>query len=162
MSGATRSIRAATSWTSTSGGCGPSSTRTRSRRCGMWATASSRIDPSEASRVLVPVWAVFTAVNLWLMFVIPGGETIPFHLVWLSLALVYGLAPWRLRTVVTALAIVGAATSYALLHHVQAGYIRLEEVTEVPLMSAIFLAMVWHVKRRQAAMQEIERLAAIH
>ena len=127
----------------------------------MWATASSRTDSYDASRVLVPVWAVFAAINLWLMFVLPGGETIPFHLVWLSLALVYGLAPWRLRTMVTALAIVGVATSYALMHHVQAGYIRLEEVAEVPLMSAIFLAMVWHVKRRQAALQEIERLAAI-
>jgi signal transduction histidine kinase len=62
---------------------------------------------------------------------------------------------------VIALAVVGVVTFLALLHHVQAGYIRLEETTEVPLMSAIFLAMVWHVKRRQAALLEVERLAAI-
>jgi len=111
--------------------------------------------------VLVPGWAAFAAINLWLMFLVPGGETIPFHLVWLSLALVYGLAPWRLRTMVVALAAVGASTLIALLHHAQAGYIRIEETTEVPLMSAIFLAMVWHVKRRQVALREVERLAEI-
>jgi hypothetical protein len=44
---------------------------------------------------LIPAWAVFATLNLWLMFVVPGGETIPFHLVWFSLALVYGLAPRR-------------------------------------------------------------------
>jgi len=127
----------------------------------MWATASSRTDSYEVSRVLVPIWAAFAAINLWLMFLLPGGETIPFHLVWLSLALVYGLAPWRLRTMVITLVVVGVVTFWALYHHVQAGYIRMEETAEVPLMSAIFLAMVWHVKRRQAALQEVERLAAI-
>ena len=127
----------------------------------MWATPSSQTDSYEATRLLVPLWAAFAAINLWLMFLIPGGETIPFHLVWLSLSLVYGLAPWRPRTMVIALVVVGATTYFALLHHVLAGYIRMEETAEVPLMSAIFLAMVWHVKRRQAALREMERLAEI-
>jgi signal transduction histidine kinase len=113
------------------------------------------------SRVLIPAWAVFAAINLALMFVVPGGETIPFHLVWFSLALVYGLAPWRLRTMVISLVVVAVSTATALIHHAQAGYIRTEEIAEVPLMTAIFLAMVWHVRRRQVALQEVERLAAI-
>jgi signal transduction histidine kinase len=143
------------------------SATTTTQPVGVWASrAPSKIrgtgpDPYENSRPLVPLWAAFAAVNVWLMFLFPGGETIPFHLVWLSLALVYGLAPWRQRTMIIALAVVGVVTFWALLHHVQAGYIGLEETTEVPLMSAIFLAMVWHVKRRQAALQEVERLAAI-
>jgi hypothetical protein len=87
------------------------------------------------------------------MFRFPGAETIPFHFIWLSLALVYGLAPWRLRTMVVALAVVGVATFAALVHHAHAGYIAYEEVTEVPLMSSIFLAMVWHVRRRQVALR---------
>jgi signal transduction histidine kinase len=127
----------------------------------MWATPSPRADSAEITRVLIPAWSVFAAINLWLMFVIPGGETIPFHFVWLSLALVYGLAPWRPRTMVIALLVVGASTLAALLHHAHAGYIRYEETAEVPLMSAIFLAMVWHVKRRQAALREVERLAEV-
>jgi signal transduction histidine kinase len=127
----------------------------------MWATASSPDGARSLRRVLIPGWAVFATINLWLMFVVPGGETIPFHLVWFSLALVYGLAPWRLRTMVTALVVVAISTAGALIHHAQAGYIRVEEVSEVPLMTAIFLAMVWHVRRRQDALHEVERLAAV-
>jgi two-component system OmpR family sensor kinase len=127
----------------------------------MWATPSSPDGAPSASRVLIPAWAVFATINLGLMFVVPGGETIPFHLVWFSLALVYGLAPWRLRTMVISLVVVAVSTATALIHHAQAGYIRVEEVAEVPLMTAIFLAMVWHVRRRQVALQEVERLAAV-
>ena len=124
-------------------------------------TASPHDDPYEASRRLIAVWFAFACVNFVLMFRFPGAETVPFHFIWLSLALVYGLAPWRPRTMVAALAVVGVATFAALVHHAHAGYIPYEEVTEVPLMSAIFLAMVWHVRRRQVALQEVQRLAAI-
>jgi len=124
-------------------------------------TASPPTDPYEASRRLIPLWFAFACVNFVLMFRFPGAETVPFHFIWLSLALVYGLAPWRPRTMVVALAVVGVATFAALMHHAHAGYIAYEEVTEVPLMSAIFLAMVWHVRRRQVALHEVQRLAAI-
>ena len=116
---------------------------------------------SGAGRLLIPGWAVFAAINLVLMFQLPGSETIPFHLIWLSLALVYGLAPWGLRTMVAALAVVTVVTYTALQHHVTAGYIGAEEMSEVPLMAAIFLAMVWHVRRRQDALTEMARLAAV-
>jgi signal transduction histidine kinase len=112
-------------------------------------------------RTLMPAWAVFAAVNLWLMFLLPGSETIPFHFIWFSLALVYGLAPWRLATMVTTLALVSATTFFVLQHHAAGGYIGVEELSEVPLMAAIFLAMVWHVRRRQDALTEMERLAAV-
>jgi two-component system, OmpR family, sensor kinase len=115
---------------------------------------------SRANRLLIPGWAVFAGANMWLMFALPGLETIPFHLVWFSLALVYGLAPWQLRTMVVALVVVTVATAVALGQHIAAGYIGLEEISEVPLMASIFLAMVWHVRRRQAALRQVERLAA--
>src|SRR5213595_1723461 len=35
----------------------------------------------------------------------------------------------------------------------------LDEITEVPLMAAMFLAMVWHARRRLTAMEEIERVS---
>jgi two-component system OmpR family sensor kinase len=111
--------------------------------------------------MLVAAWAVFACVNLWLMFLLPGRETIPFHLIWFSLALVYGLVRWRLATMVIALTAVTVATFIALRHHATAGYIGQEELAEVPLMAAIFLAMVWHVRRRQAALAQTEWLAAV-
>jgi signal transduction histidine kinase len=35
----------------------------------------------------------------------------------------------------------------------------LDELTEVPLMAAMFLAMVWHARRRLAALDETERIS---
>ena len=35
----------------------------------------------------------------------------------------------------------------------------LDEITEVPLMAAMFLAMVWHARRRLSAMNETERVS---
>jgi len=116
---------------------------------------------SARTRLLLPAWSVFAAVNLWLMYLLPGSETIPFHFIWLSLALVYGLGPWRLGTMVVALAIVAVTTGGALVHHAQAAVTGFEETAEVPLMAAIFLAMVWHVCRRQRALQQVQRLAAV-
>src|SRR4029453_9146908 len=33
-----------------------------------------------------------------------------------------------------------------------------DELTEVPLMSAMFLAMVWHAQRRRSAMEDLRRV----
>jgi signal transduction histidine kinase len=122
----------------------------------MWATASSR-----ASRLLVTGWGVFAAVNIALMFALPGAETIPFHFVWISFALVHGLRPWRLPYMLLTLFVITATTFLALIQHVYAGYIGIEETSEVPLMAGLFLVMVWHVHRRQQALRQVENLAAV-
>jgi two-component system, OmpR family, sensor kinase len=121
----------------------------------MWDTASSR-----AERALLGGWAVFASVNVVLMWFFPGGETIPFHFVWISLALVFGLRPLTRRTMVVTLAAVTFATAIVMAHHALVGEIGLEETTEVPLMAGVFLVMVWHVNRRQEAIAVVRRLAA--
>ena len=113
-----------------------------------------------AARLLIGAWVVFAAINLWLMFLLPGSETIPFHLIWFSLSLLYGYVVWPLRAMVLSLLGVTVFTLIALVHHAQATYIGYEETAEVPLMAAIFFAMAWHVRRRQAALGQVERLAA--
>jgi hypothetical protein len=75
-------------------------------------TASSRSDPA-ARRWLIPLWFAFAGVNFALMFRFPGSETVPFHFIWLSLALVYGLTRWRVSAMVLTLAVVGVATFVA-------------------------------------------------
>jgi two-component system, OmpR family, sensor kinase len=120
----------------------------------MWDTPSSRAD-----RWLFGAWVAFSAVNVVLMFVMPGAETVPFHFVWISLSLVYGLQPWSLTRTYLVLAAVGTVTGVALIQHVQNHVIGWEETTEVPLMSLVFLAMVWHVRRRSAANLEARALA---
>jgi two-component system, OmpR family, sensor kinase len=125
-----------------------------------WGDEDGPAEHSAAGRLLLGGWVAFAAANTALMFAMPRTETVPFHLLWISLALVSGLAPWRLRTVAVALAAVTAATALARCQHVAAGYMRPEEIAEVPLEAAILMIMVWHVQRRQAALRQVEALAA--
>jgi two-component system, OmpR family, sensor kinase len=119
----------------------------------MWATPS----PS-TNRLLVGAWAAFAGVNVVLMFLLPGEETVPFHFVWISLALVYGFTSWRTSWMIIALVLVILLTGAVLAHHAATGEIRWEETTEEPLMSAIFGVMVWHVHRHQLLLREIQRI----
>jgi two-component system, OmpR family, sensor kinase len=112
----------------------------------MSATASSR-----AEVTLFTCWCVFAAVNTLMMYVLPGEETIPFHFVWISLALVFGLSPWSTLRTVVVLALVCASTGLALVLHANNEVIGWEETTEVPLMTSVFLATMWHVRRRDRA-----------
>jgi two-component system OmpR family sensor kinase len=104
-------------------------------------------------------WAAFAAANVVVIVILRDWETIPFHFIWVSLTLVYGLRVWRLRTTMLLLLVVMAVTGAALAWTVAHGNERLDELTEVPLMAAMFVAMVWHAHRRRAAIEETNRLA---
>jgi len=104
-------------------------------------------------------WVVFAAVNLGAMVAWPSWETIPFHFIWVSLTIVYGFRVWSGMPTVTALTFVWATTGTLILIDVEGGKQLGGELTEVPLMSAMFLAMVWHARRRQDALRVAERLA---
>jgi signal transduction histidine kinase len=110
-------------------------------------------------RAVELAWGAFAAINLAVMFQIGLAQTVPFHFVWVSLTLVYGFRIWRLGTTMLVCAVVCVVTSLAFLRPVLAGWINADEVTEVPLMAAMFLAMVWHARRRATAMEEVRRLA---
>ncbi len=121
----------------------------------MSATDSSRI-----SHLLIAAWAAGAVVAIVLMYVLPGSETIPFHLVWIGLSLIYGFTVWRPFSMLLTLAAVTVSTGYVLAHHAELGEIGWEETAEVPLMSMLFAVMVWHVYRRQQALAQVARLAA--
>lgn len=128
----------------------------------MPVTASSAAEPSHRSparRLLLGAWCVFAALNATLMWLMPGLETIPFHLIWISMAIVYGLQAWSLPWAATTCVIVAIVTAAPLTDHAQAGAIGFEEIAEVPLMSALFLVMVWHVRLRNAALVTARRSA---
>ena len=114
---------------------------------------------SPVNRWLFPAWLIFTAANTVAMFAVPGQETIPFHFVYISMALVYGFQPWPLRQTYVILGLVAATTGAALAWHVKNGVIGWEETAEIPLMAVLFLVMVWHVRRRIAAIREARRYA---
>jgi signal transduction histidine kinase len=103
-------------------------------------------------------WFAFSLANLAGMLLFPSWETVPFHFIWVSLTLLYGFRVWGLgRTSVTLVAVIVATATFILID-VSRGEQPVDEVTEVPLMSAMFVAMVWHARRRQSATEEMRRV----
>jgi two-component system OmpR family sensor kinase len=107
------------------------------------------------------LWALFAAANWLAMVWWPSWETIPFHFVWISLTLVYGFRVWSSRVMYAVLSVVILATGASILGDAFDGLQLWGELFEVPLMSAMFLAMVWHARRRQAALAELQGVAEI-
>jgi len=104
-------------------------------------------------------WVLFSLANLAAMLLIPSWETVPFHFIWVSLTVLYGFRVWRTRPTLTVLGVVMVTTGVFIGIDYAKGAQPLDELTEVPLMAAMFLAMVWHARRRLAAMKETERVS---
>jgi len=112
------------------------------------------------SRKIEVAWVAFAVINLIAMLLSPDWETIPFHFIWVSLTILYGFRVWGLRATAIILAAVAATTGAVILNDAFEGSELWGELFEVPLMSGMFLAMVWHARRRQVALGETERVAA--
>ena len=97
--------------------------------------------------------------NVVVILTLRHWETIPFHFIWVSLTIVYGLRVWSTLRTAEVLAAVMLVTGIALWSSLHATGHGLDELSEVPLMAAMFVAMVWHAQRRQVAVQQA-RLAA--
>ena len=122
----------------------------------MPATAWLRNNPVEAG------WGLFAALNVGAMVAWPSWETIPFHFVWISLTIVYGFRVWEPRATALTLSAVVAVTGASIFADAFEGVQLWGELFEVPLMSAMFLAMVWHARRRQTATRAAEALLTQH
>ncbi|HEX5247118.1 MAG TPA: HAMP domain-containing sensor histidine kinase [Gaiellaceae bacterium] len=105
------------------------------------------------------LWGLFAISNWLAMIAWPAWETIPFHFVWISVTIVYGFRVWSPGVTGFILSAVILATGASILTDAFDGIQLWGELFEVPLMSAMFLAMVWHARRRQAAMREVEAVA---
>ena len=105
-------------------------------------------------------WSLFAVANVALMVALPSWETIPFHFVWISLTIVYGFRVWSDRVTTLILGAVVVSTGISILADAFEGIQLWGELFEVSLMSAMFLAMVWHARHRQAAQRAAEALVA--
>ncbi|MDF5755578.1 HAMP domain-containing sensor histidine kinase [Spongiactinospora sp. TRM90649] len=120
----------------------------------MSVTGSSR-----TSRLLTVGWAASAVINLGLMYAFPDSGTVPFHLVWIGLSLIYGFVLWSPLAMILVLCSVTLSTGAVLVRQATDELVHWEEVTEVPLMSAVFAVMVWHVRSRQVALDQVRRMA---
>jgi signal transduction histidine kinase len=102
------------------------------------------------------VWAAFAIANYAAMITWPAWETIPFHFVSVSLTLLYGFRVWPVGATLMVLATVMAATAASIGLDAFEGLQLWGELFEVPLMAAMFLAMVWHARRRVEAQRVAE------
>ena len=102
------------------------------------------------------LWVAFALANWAAMIALPSWETIPFHFVWISLTLLYGFRVWPMRATLVVLAFVIAFTGASIMLDAFEGIQLWGELFEVPLMSAMFLAMVWHARRRVDALRVAE------
>ena len=124
-----------------------------------WANRAARLSGVRATirRYRVELlWAAFAAANYVAMIVWPSWETIPFHFVWISLTLLYGFRVWPMRATLVVLGFVVVFTGASIMLDAFEGIQLWGELFEVPLMSAMFLAMVWHARRRVDALHVAE------
>jgi signal transduction histidine kinase len=86
-------------------------------------------------------------------------EAVPFHLIWISFALLYGFRIRGTRPTLWVLAAMIATTFAAVAVDVARGAQPADELTEVPLMAAMVLVMTWHAHRRLEADTERARVS---
>jgi len=108
---------------------------------------SARLGWPYPPAVIDTAWTIFALANLDLMFMFPDWETIPFHLIWASLTLVYGFRTWDLGPTLWVLSAVMVLTAIGIGIDVAVGFEPAAELTEDPLLALMFLAMAWHARR---------------
>jgi two-component system OmpR family sensor kinase len=104
-------------------------------------------------------WVVFIGLNLLAMRLIPAWQTIPFLIIWVSLTTIYGFRLWRLGSTVLTVGVVTLATGGVIGWQVLRGKQDADYLAEVPLLATMFVVMVWHSRRRLAAMEEMKRVS---
>jgi len=104
-------------------------------------------------------WGIFAGLNLVAMLWFGDWETVPFHFIWVSVTLLYGFRVWSVRSTAWTLAVVMVTTGTFILLDGARGLQPIDEVTEVPLMAAMFVGMASHARRRHSAMEALQRVS---
>jgi signal transduction histidine kinase len=102
---------------------------------------------------------VFIGLNLLLMRLLPAWQTVPFLIIWLSLTAIYGFRLWHLGSTLLTAGTLMLATGGLIGWQVLRGKQDADYLAEVPLIALMFVVMVWHSRRRAAAMNEIKRVS---
>jgi signal transduction histidine kinase len=87
-------------------------------------------------------------------------ESIPFHVIWITFALIYSFRIRHTWPTMLVLAAMITTTFAAIGLDVRRGVQPTDELTEVPVMAAMFWIMMWHERRRIAANDERAAVSA--
>jgi signal transduction histidine kinase len=102
---------------------------------------------------------VFIVLNLVAMRLFAEWQTVPFLVIWVSLAAIYGFRLWHLGSALLTAAALTLLTGGLIGWQVLRGEQDLDYLAEVPLLALMFVIMVWHSRRRLAAVEEIQRVS---
>lgn len=105
------------------------------------------------------LWAAGATVCAVAMTAFPTRETIPFHLIWIGLSLVYGFTVWRPLELAVMVAITAIVTGAIMLHYALVGRIDWWETAEVPLSVTLIAVLAAFVRRRHLALAELAAVA---
>jgi signal transduction histidine kinase len=104
-------------------------------------------------------WVVLWLIGLLAIVIFARWEAVPFHLIWISFALLYGFRVRKARPTFWVLAAMVVTTFAAVGLDVARGDQPADELTEVPLMAAMIWVMMWHARRSLAADTERVRVS---
>jgi signal transduction histidine kinase len=104
-------------------------------------------------------WVVFIGLNLLAMRLIPAWQTVPFLIIWVTLTAAYGFRLWKLGSTIVTVVTITLATGGLIWYQVLRGKQEADYLAEVPLLAILFVIMVWHSRRRAAAMDEMKRVS---
>jgi signal transduction histidine kinase len=104
-------------------------------------------------------WVVLWLLGLAGILIFERWEAVPFHLIWITFALLYSFRIRNTGPTLWVLAAMVVTTFAAIGFDVLRGAQPADELTEVPLMAAMFWVMMWHGRRRLAANAEYVRVS---
>jgi signal transduction histidine kinase len=124
-----------------------------------WAMRGKQILDKARSAWVDITWVIFIGLNLLAMRFLPGWQTVPFLIIWVTLTAAYGFRMWRLGSTILTVTVVTLATGGLIGWQVLRGKQDADYLAEVPLLAILFVVMVWHSRRRSAAMEEMKRVS---
>ena len=104
-------------------------------------------------------WMVLWILGLAGILIFEHWEAVPFHLIWITFALLYSFRVRSTGSTIWVLAAMVVTTFAAIGVDVLRGAQAADALTEVPLMAAMFWVMMWHGRRHQAANAERVRIS---
>lgn len=128
-------------------------------RIGVLRWVATRPDLDEMSSWVDLAWVVLWLLGLGGMLVFQRWESIPFHLIWITFALLYSFRVRNARRTFWLMIAMCGTTFAAIGADVLRGTQPPDELTEVPLMAILFWVMMWHGRRRQVADDELVRVS---
>jgi signal transduction histidine kinase len=97
-------------------------------------------------------WLMLWLVCVTAMVVFPQWQVVPFDIIWISLALLYGFRLWpsrgTLALTATAVATTAAALGDDMIRHLRVMGVSVEQI---PLLTTMFVVMAWVAHRRVVA-----------